>query len=69
MDRSLLGKNICVSLQPNPTAILDVGTGSGAWCVEVADEYPTAQVVGMSLSPIQPTEVPPNCEFINYGFK
>jgi hypothetical protein len=35
----------------------------GAWCIEVAEEYPTAKVVGTDLSPIQPTEVPENCEF------
>jgi hypothetical protein len=32
--------------------------------MEVADEYPSAQVVGTDLSPIQPTEmIPENCEF------
>lgn len=43
---------------------MDIGCGSGAWCVEVADRYPSAIVVGMDLSPIQPTLVPTNCEFI-----
>ena len=36
----------------------------GAWPIEVADEYPTARVVGMDLAPIQPQLVPPNCEFM-----
>ncbi|OAG43179.1 hypothetical protein AYO21_02465 [Fonsecaea monophora] len=28
-----------------------------------ADEHPAAQVIGVDLSPIQPTLVPPNCSF------
>lgn len=43
---------------------MDVGTGSGLWCVEVAQEFPGAKVVGTDLSPIQPTDIPDNCEFI-----
>jgi ubiquinone/menaquinone biosynthesis C-methylase UbiE len=43
---------------------VDVGCGSGAWAIEVADEFPTANVIGIDLSPIQPTDVPQNCEFI-----
>jgi len=43
---------------------VDVGTGSGKWVLEVADEYPLAHVVGLDLSPIQPTLVPSNAEFI-----
>lgn len=30
---------------------------------EVADRYPSAEVVGVDLSPIQPSFVPPNCRF------
>ena len=40
-----------------------MGTGSGRWVVEVAESYPTARVIGVDLSPIQPTEVPRNAEF------
>jgi SAM-dependent methyltransferase len=29
----------------------------------MADEYPSARVTGVDLSPIQPTFVPPNCTF------
>lgn len=32
-------------------------------CIEMADEYPSAQVLGIDLSPEQPTWVPPNCKF------
>ncbi|KAF4624687.1 hypothetical protein G7Y89_g13482 [Cudoniella acicularis] len=47
----------------NPHNILDVGTGTGIWAIEMADAYPSAYVIGTDLSPIQPLFVPPNCAF------
>lgn len=46
-----------------PSKVLDVATGTGRWAVELGDEFPTATVVGIDLSPIQPTLVPPNVSF------
>ncbi|KAI5456603.1 S-adenosyl-L-methionine-dependent methyltransferase [Mariannaea sp. PMI_226] len=43
--------------------VLDVGCGTGIWAMEFADEYPSSDVVGIDLSPIQPNLVPPNCHF------
>lgn len=43
--------------------VLDVGTGTGVWPIEFADEYPSATVIGTDLSPVQPHYVPPNCRF------
>jgi SAM-dependent methyltransferase len=43
--------------------ILDLGTGTGIWAIDVADEYPSAEVIGTDISPIQPSWVPPNCRF------
>ncbi|KAM5343496.1 hypothetical protein ACJ41O_012033 [Fusarium nematophilum] len=43
--------------------VLDVGTGTGIWAIDFADEHPDAKVVGVDLSPIQPGFVPPNVEF------
>ncbi|KAK2012135.1 TAM domain methyltransferase [Colletotrichum eremochloae] len=43
--------------------ILDVGTGTGIWAIEMGDAFPNAEVVGIDLSAIQPTFVPPNVKF------
>ncbi|KAI8199786.1 Secondary metabolism regulator LAE1 [Colletotrichum sp. SAR 10_76] len=34
--------------------ILDVGTGTGIWAIEMGDFFPNAEVFGNDLSPIQP---------------
>ncbi|KAJ9500511.1 hypothetical protein LTR99_000552 [Exophiala xenobiotica] len=46
-----------------PSCVLDIGTGTGLWAIELADAYPGAQVIGTDLSPIQPSYVPPNLQF------
>ncbi|TFK76384.1 S-adenosyl-L-methionine-dependent methyltransferase [Pluteus cervinus] len=43
--------------------ILDLGTGGGFWAIDMADEFPRAEVIGVDLAPIQPRDVPPNCTF------
>jgi SAM-dependent methyltransferase len=43
--------------------VLDVGCGTGIWPIEFAEEHPTATVLGMDLSPIQPEYAPANCSF------
>ncbi|KAH6688257.1 S-adenosyl-L-methionine-dependent methyltransferase [Plectosphaerella plurivora] len=47
----------------NPQRVLDVGTGTGIWAIDFADQFPSAEVIGTDLSPIQPVWVPPNCRF------
>lgn len=47
----------------DPEEILDLGTGTGIWAIDMADLYPTAQIIGTDLSPVQPSWVPPNCKF------
>ncbi|KAK6592270.1 methyltransferase [Botrytis cinerea] len=58
------GKLFCAPIDPNPQRILDVGTGTGLWAIECADEFASAEVTGTDLSPIQPGWVPPNCKFM-----
>jgi SAM-dependent methyltransferase len=43
--------------------VLDLGAGTGIWCIDYADQHPGAEVIGVDLSPIQPNLVPPNCTF------
>ncbi|KAI8716926.1 hypothetical protein NCS52_00987200 [Fusarium sp. LHS14.1] len=46
-----------------PQNVLDLGCGTGIWAIEFADMHPSADVLGVDLSPIQPNFVPPNCRF------
>ncbi|MCJ1369633.1 hypothetical protein MMC20_000845 [Loxospora ochrophaea] len=46
-----------------PRRILDLGTGTGIWAVEIAEKFPNASVIGNDLSAIQPRWVPPNLSF------
>ncbi|KAJ3499248.1 hypothetical protein NLG97_g478 [Lecanicillium saksenae] len=48
----------------NPQQILDIGTGTGIWVIEMGDQFPSASVLGIDLSPIQPDWLPPNVRFI-----
>ncbi|TKX23310.1 methyltransferase domain-containing protein 31 [Elsinoe australis] len=56
----------CLHLAPlqNPKNALDIGTGTGIWAVDFADQYPDCQVLGIDLSPGQPSFIPPNLRFI-----
>ncbi|KAL9028640.1 MAG: hypothetical protein Q9196_003032, partial [Gyalolechia fulgens] len=50
----LCGGNLHTAPLVNPRRILDIGTGTGIWAIEMAEQYPDAQVIGTDLSPIQP---------------
>ncbi|KAH9217292.1 S-adenosyl-L-methionine-dependent methyltransferase [Leptodontidium sp. 2 PMI_412] len=43
--------------------VLDIATGTGIWAIEFAHQFPSANVIGTDLSPIQPDFAPPNCHF------
>ncbi|KAJ9211137.1 hypothetical protein DTO166G4_7274 [Paecilomyces variotii] len=53
----------------NPQNILDLGTGTGIWALDMADLYPSATVIGNDLSPIQPAFVAPNAQFVIEDFE
>jgi ubiquinone/menaquinone biosynthesis C-methylase UbiE len=55
--------SINIRLTVPPQRVLDVGTGTGIWAIDFADEFPHTTVSGTDLSPIQPALVPPNCIF------
>ncbi|KAJ4244203.1 hypothetical protein NW762_014584 [Fusarium torreyae] len=57
------GKLVTAPLSDNPGRVLDLGTGTGIWAIDFADEFPSAEVLGTDLSPIQPEWTPPNCVF------
>ncbi|KAH8696635.1 putative TAM domain methyltransferase [Talaromyces proteolyticus] len=43
--------------------ILDFGTGTANWALEVAELFPHVEILGSDLSPIQPIYSPSNCKF------
>ena len=59
----MTGGELLVSKPSKLHRVLDVGTGTGAWAIDLADEQPDVDVIGTDLSPIQPGWVPPNCNF------
>lgn len=43
--------------------MLDIGTGTGIWAIEMADAHESAEILGIDLSPSMPSWVPPNVKF------
>ncbi|KAL1605109.1 hypothetical protein SLS60_004652 [Paraconiothyrium brasiliense] len=50
-------------LQESGSRVLDLGTGTGIWAMDMADKYPNAEIIGVDIAPTQPNFVPPNCMF------
>ncbi|RIB22784.1 S-adenosyl-L-methionine-dependent methyltransferase [Gigaspora rosea] len=45
--------------------VLDVGCGAASWSFDIATTYPLAKVIGLDISPYQPTTIKPkNFEFV-----
>ena len=57
------GKLHLAPIIDTPQNILDLGTGTGIWAVDMADKYESASVIGVDIAPCQTTFVPPNCQF------
>jgi SAM-dependent methyltransferase len=60
----LNGRLFRAPLDDNIQRALDIGTGTGIWAIDFADSFPSAEVTGTDLSPIQPSWVPPNLRFV-----
>ncbi|KAI8665610.1 hypothetical protein NCS56_00997300 [Fusarium sp. Ph1] len=57
------GKLHLAPLSKDINTVIDIGTGTGIWAIDFADEYPNASVIGTDVSPIQPSWIPPNLQF------
>ncbi|RKP09147.1 S-adenosyl-L-methionine-dependent methyltransferase [Thamnocephalis sphaerospora] len=56
---ALIGNNY-VADQHGMRRVLDVGTGPGAWIMDMATEFPACEFIGVDVSPIQPVVVMPS---------
>ncbi|KAI9741701.1 MAG: hypothetical protein M1834_000086 [Cirrosporium novae-zelandiae] len=46
---------------PNPRRVLDCGYGAASWAIEVAEQYPSCDVIGVDISThLKPDETPDN---------
>jgi SAM-dependent methyltransferase len=75
LSKAVLGGNVLVSLVQGPshigiwpskwylTELVDIGCGSGKWAIEMAEQYPTCEVVGLDLFQIT-RHAPANCKFV-----
>ncbi|KAF4472000.1 tam domain-containingmethyltransferase [Fusarium albosuccineum] len=60
----LLGNELHLAPIPDyPQKILDLGTGSGIWAIDMAEQHPSARVIGVDTTPVQPSVIPPNLTF------
>ncbi|KAK4116927.1 S-adenosyl-L-methionine-dependent methyltransferase, partial [Canariomyces notabilis] len=64
MVKMLCGQLYFAPIGEHPHEILDIGTGTGIWAIEMGDLFPSSNVLGVDLSPIQPEWVPPNVRFM-----
>ncbi|KAF4870333.1 Secondary metabolism regulator LAE1 [Colletotrichum siamense] len=63
--RAVGNKLYTAPLEKNKVSrILDIGTGTGIWAMEMGDVFENAEVTGIDLSAIQPEWVGPNVKFV-----
>jgi hypothetical protein len=59
----LSGRLHLAPIGESPENILDLGTGSGIWAIDMADKYTSASVIGVDIAAVQPQWTPPNLVF------
>lgn len=57
------GRLFLAPIGDNVQKAIDIGTGTGIWAIDFADQFPSAEIIGTDLSPTQPSFVPPNLRF------
>lgn len=60
---TLNGRLYIAPIGESPRMVLDIGTGTGIWAMDFADQHPSAQVIGFDLSPVFQERVVPNVRF------
>jgi SAM-dependent methyltransferase len=63
MVKKVLGDKLYLAPIRHFHRVLDIGTGTGNWVIEMGDAHPEAEFLGNDLSPVQPSWVPPNVRF------
>lgn len=63
MVKKALGDRLFLAPATAFHRVLDLGTGTGIWAMEMGDAHPQADILGNDLSPVQPSWVPPNVRF------
>ena len=59
----LLGRLILPDIEMPPKQILDIGCGSGIYCMELAHDLPYTHIHGVDIFPLQHITPPANCQF------
>jgi SAM-dependent methyltransferase len=62
-----LGNHYLAPIPPTVRTILDIGTGTGIWCCEMARLFPEALVLGLDLDPALFSKTPPPHCFLRSG--
>ncbi|KAH7629220.1 S-adenosyl-L-methionine-dependent methyltransferase [Sordaria sp. MPI-SDFR-AT-0083] len=63
LDLMLGGKLTFAPIGEDAKHAVDIGTASGFWAIDFADDHPDCEVIGTDISPVQPTWCPPNFRF------
>ncbi|KAK0641361.1 S-adenosyl-L-methionine-dependent methyltransferase [Cercophora newfieldiana] len=60
---TLGGKLYLAPIPKHIKTAVDIGTGTGIWAIDFAEQFPSASVIGTDIAPIQPSWIPPNLRF------